>query len=107
MFALSIRMANPQIGEVPRRADEDIVSTEATKAWSYIAENLCHHLSNLCRIYNDYGSSSRDQDKGNLNSINFPEFGFSFITQEPRNDSKGAHMSAKDELMSIADHSGV
>ncbi|TRX93456.1 hypothetical protein FHL15_005731 [Xylaria flabelliformis] len=41
---------------------------------AYVAEDLCRHLSSLCRMYNDYGSLQRDVKEKNLNSINFPEF---------------------------------
>ena len=40
----------------------------------YLAQDACRHLATLCRQYNDYGSSSRDSDERNLNSVNFPEF---------------------------------
>ncbi|KAI0395444.1 ent-kaurene synthase [Xylariaceae sp. FL0594] len=41
---------------------------------NYFAEALSQHLAALCRQYNDYGSASRDEAEGNLNSLNFPEF---------------------------------
>jgi aphidicolan-16beta-ol synthase/syn-copalyl-diphosphate synthase len=40
----------------------------------YIAQDLCSHLAAMCRLYNDYGSIVRDEQEGNLNSRNFPEF---------------------------------
>jgi hypothetical protein len=40
----------------------------------YALEDACRHLAAMCRQYNDLGSGARDQDEGNLNSINFPEF---------------------------------
>lgn len=40
----------------------------------YLARELCLHLAVLCRQYNDYGSSIRDDAEGNLNSLRFPEF---------------------------------
>jgi hypothetical protein len=45
-----------------------------TTSLKYFAEAACRHLASMCRIYNDYGSVSRDSIEGNLNSINFPEF---------------------------------
>ncbi|KAE8375466.1 terpenoid cyclases/protein prenyltransferase alpha-alpha toroid [Aspergillus bertholletiae] len=40
----------------------------------YVAEGMCRHLAVMCRMYNDYGSLSRDREEKNLNSVNFPEF---------------------------------
>lgn len=40
----------------------------------YLAEAACRHLATMCRMYNDYGSLTRDRIERNLNSINFPEF---------------------------------
>lgn len=40
----------------------------------YLANAVCRHLSTMCRMYNDLGSTERDQSEGNLNSIDFPEF---------------------------------
>ncbi|KAH3955393.1 hypothetical protein HBI81_039160 [Parastagonospora nodorum] len=40
----------------------------------YALEDACRHLAAMCRQYNDLGSVSRDQNEGNLNSVNFPEF---------------------------------
>ncbi|KAK8043770.1 hypothetical protein PG994_012608 [Apiospora phragmitis] len=41
---------------------------------AYVLEDLCRHLASLCRMYNDYGSVSRDRAEANLNSVDFPEF---------------------------------
>jgi aphidicolan-16beta-ol synthase/syn-copalyl-diphosphate synthase len=41
----------------------------------YLANAVCRHLSTMCRMYNDLGSTERDQSEGNLNSVDFPEFG--------------------------------
>ena len=41
----------------------------------YLAQDLCRHLSTMCRMYNDFGSLARDRAEKNLNSVNFPEFG--------------------------------
>lgn len=35
---------------------------------------MCRHLATLCRMYNDWGSAVRDNEEGNLNSLDFPEF---------------------------------
>ncbi|KAI0110358.1 hypothetical protein GGR51DRAFT_88927 [Nemania sp. FL0031] len=40
----------------------------------YPAAVVCQHLATMCRMYNDYGSISRDASEGNLNSINFPKY---------------------------------
>jgi hypothetical protein len=40
----------------------------------YALEDACRHLAAMCRQYNDLGSVARDQEEGNLNSVNFPEF---------------------------------
>jgi hypothetical protein len=41
---------------------------------AYVAEDLCHHLASMVRMYNDYGSLKRDRREANLNSMDFPEF---------------------------------
>ncbi|KAJ2994197.1 hypothetical protein NUW58_g1623 [Xylaria curta] len=41
---------------------------------NYILQDVAHHLASLCRLYNDYGSITRDRAEDNLNIINFPEF---------------------------------
>ena len=40
----------------------------------YLAQDLNLHLATMTRMYNDYGSLTRDRLETNLNSINFPEF---------------------------------
>ena len=45
-----------------------------TASEKYLAEDMCRHLATMCRMYNDYGSVSRDEAENNLNSINFPEY---------------------------------
>jgi hypothetical protein len=40
----------------------------------YIAEDISRHYATLCRMYNDFGSVTRDREERNLNSINFSEF---------------------------------
>ncbi|RYC62854.1 hypothetical protein CHU98_g3355 [Xylaria longipes] len=67
---------------------------------AYIAEDLCRHLSSLCRMYNDYGSLQRDMKEMNLNSVNFPEF-----APLPSNSvalDNPAH--AKSELLWVAEY---
>ena len=40
----------------------------------YLAADLCFHLAVMSRMYNDYGSITRDRLEANINSINFPGF---------------------------------
>lgn len=40
----------------------------------YFAHDLCARLAVMSRLYNDYGSISRDLAEANINSVNFPEF---------------------------------
>lgn len=41
---------------------------------AYVAEDLCRHLSSMCRMYNDYACVERDHEECNLNSLDFAEF---------------------------------
>ncbi len=38
------------------------------------AYSMNEHIGAFCRMYNDYGSITRDRNECNLNSVNFPEF---------------------------------
>ena len=38
------------------------------------AYSMNDHIGAFCRMYNDYGSITRDRTERNLNSVNFPEF---------------------------------
>jgi hypothetical protein len=40
----------------------------------YLSRTVAHHLSVICRQYNDYGSAVRDHEEGNLNSLDFLDF---------------------------------
>ncbi|KAL1845943.1 Phyllocladan-16-alpha-ol synthase [Diaporthe australafricana] len=51
-------------------SDASFDSVEA----KYYADDLCRHITNVTRIYNDCGSIARDAAEKNLNSVNFPEF---------------------------------
>lgn len=42
---------------------------------TYLSQSFARHLATMCRQYNDYGSAARDADEGNLNSLDFPDFG--------------------------------
>ncbi|OTA98362.1 hypothetical protein M426DRAFT_17493 [Hypoxylon sp. CI-4A] len=68
---------------------------------AYVAEDLCRHLSSMCRMYNDYGSAARDQAEGNLNSLNFSEF-HDLAFRQP--DPKPGIQMMKGELMWIAEY---
>ncbi|KAI0805717.1 hypothetical protein GGR55DRAFT_690426 [Xylaria sp. FL0064] len=67
---------------------------------AYVAEDLCRHLSSLCRMYNDYGSLQRDANEKNLNSTNFPEF--SSLDSNGTGDDDLSR--AKSELLWIAEY---
>ncbi|KAI1355960.1 hypothetical protein F5Y01DRAFT_268144 [Xylaria sp. FL0043] len=67
---------------------------------AYVAEDLCRHLSSLCRMYNDYGSLQRDANEKNLNSINFPEFSSLGSNRTGYDDLP----RAKSELLWIAEY---
>ncbi|KAI0150011.1 Ent-kaurene synthase [Hypoxylon sp. NC0597] len=79
-------------------------SVYATAASSYVAEDMIRHLASLCRMYNDYGSISRDIDEGNLNSINFPEFHLDLRDMESIGNKEATMENVKDKLMSIAEY---
>ncbi|KAI6355127.1 hypothetical protein MCOR25_008332 [Pyricularia grisea] len=55
----------------PSLAGSDCFPTAEEK---YFAGAACRHLASMCRMYNDFGSVSRDVAEGNLNSLDFPEF---------------------------------
>src|SRR6201996_4519740 len=40
----------------------------------FIAQDCVSHISVLCRIWNDWGSMTRDIAERNINGMNFPEF---------------------------------
>lgn len=67
----------------------------------YYSAAACQHLATMCRMYNDYGSVSRDQAEGNLNSINFPDFG-EFESSSISADSQEG--SKKKELFGLAEY---
>lgn len=92
----------------------------------YFAKSLCRCLATMCRMYNDYGSATRDAEEGNLNSLDFPSFrdvdyrkngvggtdsasngnavGQPVMTNGGRNGHAGASISpAKDSLMALAE----
>ncbi|CCT69398.1 gibberellin cluster-kaurensynthase [Fusarium fujikuroi] len=40
----------------------------------YLISSVMRHATNMCRMYNDFGSIARDNAERNVNSIHFPEF---------------------------------
>jgi hypothetical protein len=93
----------------------------------YVAGTLERRLSAMCRMYNDYGSVSRDKVEGNLNSMDFTEFHYdgakgakkevanakaNGVNGEHRNGTehveeveteKGEEKKRKEQLMAIAE----
>lgn len=59
-----------EAGAVSTKSDASFDSVES----KYYADDLCRHITNVTRIYNDCGSIARDAAEKNLNSVNFPEF---------------------------------
>ncbi|KAI5925012.1 Ent-kaurene synthase [Camillea tinctor] len=79
----------------------------ATATTAYVSEDLCRHLASLCRMYNDFGSVSRDAVENNLNSVNFPEFHHNSSSMRSGTAGKYENTTlsqAKDELMGIAEY---
>ncbi|KAI1809974.1 hypothetical protein GGS20DRAFT_580254 [Poronia punctata] len=77
-------------------AEKGILEVNARTA--YLADDVCRHLANMCRMYNDWGSMSRDSAENNLNSVNFPEFHYN------NNNSRDEGMKKKEDLMWIAEY---
>ncbi|CVL02153.1 gibberellin cluster-kaurensynthase [Fusarium mangiferae] len=40
----------------------------------YLISSVMRHATNMCRMYNDFGSIARDNTERNVNSVHFPEF---------------------------------
>ncbi|KAF5696443.1 ent-kaur-16-ene synthase [Fusarium mundagurra] len=40
----------------------------------YLISSVMRHATNMCRMYNDFGSIARDNAERNVNSMHFPEF---------------------------------
>ncbi|KAF4429606.1 gibberellin cluster-kaurensynthase [Fusarium austroafricanum] len=45
-----------------------------TVSQKYLISSTMRHATNMCRMYNDFGSIERDNAEQNVNSIHFPEF---------------------------------
>lgn len=65
----------------------------------YLAADLCFHLAVMSRMYNDYGSITRDRLEANINSINFPEFHSS-----PVHDPEAKEQDLKTNLLALAQY---
>lgn len=59
------------LGSKLRGPNRDCFSTVKQKCMVW---NLNSHSAKQLRMFNDYGSITRDADEKNLNSMNFPEF---------------------------------
>ena len=55
----------------------------------FYAQDTVRHLASMCRMYNDYGSVRRDREEGNLNSVDFPEFGIGEHDHEGEEKEEG------------------
>ena len=61
--------------------EQDLFKT----AWQkYVADDICHRLATMCRVYNDFGSLERDVKEDNLNCANFPEFWSDMLPREEK-----------------------
>lgn len=69
----------------------------------YLGQDLAQHLAAICRMYNDFGSLTRDIAEGNLNSLNFPEFQSLVVENRLRNPTAWDFSSAKQKLMELAE----
>ncbi|KAF4956799.1 hypothetical protein FGADI_3581 [Fusarium gaditjirri] len=54
----------------------------------YLISSVMRHATNMCRMYNDFGSVARDNAERNLNSIHFPEFSSCNGTAQSLDDRK-------------------
>ncbi|KAG5795389.1 hypothetical protein H9Q69_005586 [Fusarium xylarioides] len=54
----------------------------------YLISDIMRHATNMCRIYNDFGSMSRDSAERNVNSMHFPEFALGQGTSQSLADRK-------------------
>ncbi|KAM0209055.1 hypothetical protein ACHAQD_011369 [Fusarium lateritium] len=45
-----------------------------TVTQKYLISDIMRHATAMCRMYNDFGSISRDEAERNVNSIHFPDF---------------------------------
>lgn len=80
--------------------------------WSSVMQKmLVHeiniHVSAYCRMYNDYGSLSRDAEECNLNSVNFPEFWVNLKEDAIGDEYQKVYQNLKAQLLEVAKHERV
>lgn len=85
-------------------AKQGAINIFSTPRVAYVAEDMCRHLSTMCRMYNDYGSVVRDKAEVNLNSLNFPEFHGLSREKDGKPQSSQAMQKMMSELMWIAEY---
>ncbi|KAF5565818.1 ent-kaur-16-ene synthase [Fusarium phyllophilum] len=54
----------------------------------YLISDVMRRATNMCRIYNDFGSMSRDSAERNVNSMHFPEFALCKGTSQSLDERK-------------------
>lgn len=54
----------------------------------YLISSVMLHATNMCRMYNDFGSIARDNAERNVNSIHFPEFALCKGTSQSHDEKK-------------------
>ncbi|KAF5247655.1 hypothetical protein FANTH_6278 [Fusarium anthophilum] len=59
----------------------------------YLISSVMRHATNMCRMYNDFGSMARDDAERNVNSMHFPEFAL----------CKGASQSLEDRKKRLSE----
>ncbi|KAI9692681.1 MAG: hypothetical protein M1820_009475 [Bogoriella megaspora] len=64
----------------------------------FLMRDLCRHLASSCRMYNDYGSLTRDCLEMNLNSLDFGEFAL----DRASNDDSVNEATRKEDLLWLA-----
>jgi len=97
---VSLAMAACYMGSWARKGHE---------GWSSIMQRMVAHETNIhvaayCRMYNDYGSLSRDADECNLNSVNFPEFWVDVEEGGSDEQYQKIYHDLKAELLEVAKH---
>ncbi|PWY86714.1 hypothetical protein BO70DRAFT_422322 [Aspergillus heteromorphus CBS 117.55] len=69
-----------------------------------LAHEMNQHVGAYCRLYNDYGSVTRDAIEGNLNSVNFPEFWTGVSPQDIQANDGEVRATIKADLLAVAKH---
>ncbi|MCJ1478595.1 hypothetical protein MMC13_007276 [Lambiella insularis] len=77
----------------------------ATARQKYLSQDLGARIAVMSRLYNDWGSMTRDFDEGNVNSVNFPEFHEAGLTAKASVDGPGVGIEKlKDDLLALAEY---